>query len=164
MVTDASPYRRDCAASPIAVVAVGDALFSNSHAHLPSLASRASICDLTITSRRHGLEQIDFSRIKSIQRLTVAYSELQDDSTTFFVPGGLDNLSSLTCIHNCPSFRSSIPSIRSLSLSVRAGDHQSQSLFGRLLRYTPNLESLSLYWSPILSILRRTEHQSLSTV
>ena len=167
VVTDVSPptpYRRYHAAPPIAVIAVGNALFGNDHARLPSLASRTSIDDLTITSSRLGHIQFDLSRIKSIQRLTIAYSEFQGGPTTFFIPTGLANLSSLTCIHNYPSFHSAIPSIRDFSLSVRASSYQPQFSFGRILRYFPNLDTLSLYWSPVLSFSRRVEHQFLTTI
>ena len=149
VVTDVSPptpYRRYSAAPPIAVVAVGDLLFGNDHARLPSLASRTSIEDLTITSSRLGHIQFDLSRIESIQRLTIAYSEFQSDPTTSFVPRGLNNLSSLTCIHNYPSFHSPIPSMRDFSLSVHAGDDQPLFSFGRILRYSPNLETPLALW------------------
>lgn len=167
VVTDVSsptPCRRDCATPPISVVAVGDTLFGNDHARLPSLASRTSIGDLTITSSRLGHIQFDLSRIQSIQRLTIAYSEFQSDPTTSFVPRDLHNLSSLTCIHNYPSFLSHIPSIKDFSLSVRAGDHQPRFSFDRILRYSPNLETLSLYGSPILSPSKRTEQKLLTTI
>jgi hypothetical protein len=161
-VSTPSPYWRNRAAPPIAVVAVGGALVGNDHAPLPSLASRTLIDDLTITSTRLSVIQFDLSRINSIRRLTVAYPEFHDEPVTFSIPAVLTNLSSLTCIHSYPSLRSPMPLIK--DLSVHAGVHYPQSTFERVFRYTPNLETLSHYGSPAISISRKTTHQSLSTI
>ncbi len=166
VVTDGSPprpFRRNRTVQPIALVAVGDTLFSGDHARLPSLESRTAINDLTITSKRLSLIQFELFRVKHIQRLTVAYSELQIYPTRLLIPSRLCGLSSLTCIHTYPEFGSSVPSIKSLSIFVRSGEQEPQPLFDRILHHCPNLETLSLHWLPVLSF-SGTEHLSLSTI
>ena len=166
VVTDISrpqPYWRNHAVPPIAVVAVGDTLFNGDHARLPSLESRTAINDLTITSKWLSRFQFDLFRVKSIQRLTVAYSEFQNYPTRFHVPAGLSSLSSLTCIHTYPVFDSSVPPIKDLSILVRSSDYQPQSSFDMILHHCPNLEALSLHCLPVLPVLG-TEQQSLSTI
>ena len=166
VVTDISPpppYWKNRAVPPIAVVAVGDTLLNGDHARLPLLESQTAINDLTITSRWLSLIQHDLFRVKSIQRLTIAYSEFQNYPTRFHIPACLSSLSSLTCIHTYPVFDSPVPPIRDLSIFVRSSDYQPQSSFDRILHHCPNLETLSLHCLPVLPVLG-TEHQSLSTI
>jgi hypothetical protein len=132
--------------------------------HIQSLASRASIYELTYSGGAFESVLECETVFPHLKRLSLTYTKWKSDLIIITLPGTLAELTYLSCTGTYPSFASTQAALETLEIVVRPKGTEILPLLGGLLTKAPNLRTLSLSGTSNLIVGSDIEHFSLTLI
>jgi hypothetical protein len=129
-----------------------------------SIASQEAVHELAYSGISFTSVRECLAMLPNLKRLSLTYTKPKSNPVVITLPETLDKLTDLSCFDAYPTFPSTLPSLETLAISVRAGGTERPQRLDSLLAKAPNLKSLLLARTPYLEVGSDIEHHSITSI